>query len=90
MTSKVQGNKRNRQGNREALEKKLRSYSCIGTDRENGGKFHTFYKKEIAELLPKNVERTVSRGPTVSFLDTFNSLLLKPKGLKTVPFGAAH
>ena len=53
MTSKVQGNKRNRQGNREALEKKLRSYSCIGSDRENGGKFHTFYKKEIAELLPK-------------------------------------
>ena len=89
MTSKVQGNKRNRQGNREAPEKKFRSYSCIGSEGENGGKFRTFYKKEIAELLPKKHSKNSQQRQLFRFL-----ILLIPysltKGLKTAPFGAAH
>ena len=80
MTSKVQGNKRNRQGNGEALEKKLRSYSCIGSDRENGGKFNTFYKKEIAELLPKKHSKNSQQRQLFRFLILLIPYSLNQKG----------
>ena len=78
MTSK--GNKRNRQGNREALEKKFRSYSCIGSDRENGGKFRTFYKKEITELLPKKHNKNSQQRQLFRFLILLIPYSLNQKG----------
>ena len=80
MTSKVQGNKRNRQGNREALQKKLRSYSWIGSDKENGGKFHTFYKKEIAELRPKKHSKNSQQRQLFRFLILLIPYSLNQKG----------
>ena len=44
-------------GNREALTTKLSSLSCLSSARENGGKFYLFFEEEVAELLPKNIEK---------------------------------
>ena len=44
-------------GNREALTTNLRSLSCLSSARENGGKFYMFFEEEVAELLPKNIEK---------------------------------
>ena len=44
--------------NREALGTRLRRFSCFVKAGKNGGKFHTVYEEEMAELLPKNIART--------------------------------
>ena len=54
-------------GNRQAMGTRLR---CFGRTRENinAGKFLTFYE-EIAELLPKDIERTAKTTITKNSTD---------------------
>ena len=51
MTSTVQDIERRKGGQPAQL-------SCFGRTQENGGKFRTFRKEELAKVLPKNIERT--------------------------------
>ena len=50
MISLMQDNHRKRHGNREALGTSLGLLSCFGIAGEIGGKIHTLYEEEIAEL----------------------------------------
>lgn len=60
MTSIVQATVGKSRGNRDVLGRGCVSsvVKSFGRAGENGGKFYTFCKEEIAKLLPKNMAKT--------------------------------
>lgn len=49
-----------RDGSRESLGMRLREHNSLVRAGENDEKFHTVYKEEIAEFLPKIIARTAA------------------------------
>lgn len=60
MTSVAQDNASKRDGSRESLGMRLREHSSLVRAGENDGIFHTVYKEEIADFLPKIIARTAT------------------------------